>query len=204
MPKSRKSTKTGKRRARKLKGKGVKEILGKAKAFLKRTKLISNTADSLKPYLPAYAYPISTLAKSYGYGKKRTGMKRTGRRKLRGRGFMDFLKKANNFLKKTKVISTVGNALGTVLPIAGTVGKIAGSAGYGRPRRRGMKGRGINPQMGSGYGGTSSYSTGVVGMGRQRRGKRSMRGRGIGHLYTPYTSVGIPGAAVYSAGKISF
>lgn len=202
---------TRKRRVRKLKGKGIKEILGKAKAFLKRTKLISSTADAMKSHVPALAYPISTLAKSYGYGSKKRTRKgtrkgtRVGKRNLRGKGFMDFLKKANDFLKKTKIISTIGNAVGTVLPVAGTIGRVAGAAGYGKRRTR-TRGRGINPQMGDGFGGTAKFSAGVVGMGRKggKYGKRSMRGKGIGHLYTPYSSVGIPGAAVYSTGKVLF
>ena len=71
--------------------------------------------------------------------KRRASGSKTSRRPKRGEGFMDILKSANNFLKKTKLISTVAGALGG-LPggfggIAGTVGNVAGSMGYGRRRR---------------------------------------------------------------------
>ena len=72
---------------------------------------------------------------------------RVGRRRQRGRGFMDFLGKANNFLKSSKLVSTVGNALGAAgVPLAGQIGSVAGRFGYGRKRMgRGLRlaGRGI-------------------------------------------------------------
>ena len=58
-------------------------------------------------------------------------------RRMRGGGFMDFLGKANNFLKSSKLVSTVGNALGAAgVPFASTIGNAAGSFGYGRRRHR--------------------------------------------------------------------
>ena len=61
------------------------------------------------------------------------------RRKMRGRGFADFLSKANNFLKSSKLVSTVGSALGAAgLPFASQIGSVAGSLGYGR-RGRGLR-----------------------------------------------------------------
>lgn len=55
---------------------------------------------------------------------------------------MDWLGKANNFLKSSKLVSTVGNALGSAgVPFASQIGNIAGSLGYGRSRVR--KGRGL-------------------------------------------------------------
>lgn len=60
------------------------------------------------------------------------------RRKMRGRGFMDFLGKANDFLKNSKLISTVGSALGSAgVPFASQIGSAAGAFGYGRRRRIG-------------------------------------------------------------------
>ncbi len=53
---------------------------------------------------------------------------------------MDFLGKANSFLRNSKLVSTVGNALGSAgVPFASQIGNIAGSLGYGRKsmRRRG-------------------------------------------------------------------
>ena len=63
------------------------------------------------------------------------------RRRMHGGGpIMNFLGKANDFLRKNKIISTVGNALGSLgVPLAGTIGSAAAGLGYGRRRyhRRG-------------------------------------------------------------------
>ena len=57
-------------------------------------------------------------------------------RRMRGKGFMDFLGKANNFLKSSKLVSTIGSALGSAgIPFASQIGSVAGSLGYGRRRR---------------------------------------------------------------------
>lgn len=60
-------------------------------------------------------------------------------RKLKGRGFLDFLGSANNFLKKTQILSKLGGIYGaTGLPGASLVGTAAGIGsrlGYGRKRR---------------------------------------------------------------------
>ena len=58
-----------------------------------------------------------------------------------GRGkFMNFLKKASKFLKKTKLLSKLGKAYGsTSAPFSKHIGKAAGFAdqlGYGRRRKR--------------------------------------------------------------------
>ena len=61
---------------------------------------------------------------------------RRKRHHMRGRGFMDFIKKAGSFLKKTGLVSTIGNALGAAgVPYASQIGSLAGKAGYGRRRR---------------------------------------------------------------------
>ena len=57
---------------------------------------------------------------------------------------MDFVKKANKFLRKTQIVSKLGNAYSKYgslagLPYTGMVGKVASGAasmGYGRRRRR--------------------------------------------------------------------
>lgn len=55
---------------------------------------------------------------------------------------MDFL--ANNFLKNSKLVSTVGSALGAAgVPFASQIGSVAGALGYGR-RYRGYRGYGLN------------------------------------------------------------
>ena len=49
---------------------------------------------------------------------------------------MDFLGKANNFLKNSKLVSTVGSALGAAgIPFASQIGSVAGALGYGRRYR---------------------------------------------------------------------
>jgi len=65
---------------------------------------------------------------------------RVGRRRHRrmhGGGFLSFLGKANDFLKNSKLVSTVGSALGSAgVPFASQIGSVAGSLGYGRRRHR--------------------------------------------------------------------
>ena len=76
--------------------------------------------------------------------------------KLKGKGkFREFLGKANNFLKKSQILSKIGNAYskygGAIgLPYAQQVGMASGAAqqaGYGRRRIR--KGSGLRPSGGS-------------------------------------------------------
>lgn len=76
-------------------------------------------------------------------------------RRQRGRGIMDFLGKANTFLKNSKLISSVGSALGNAgVPYAGDIGAAAGAFGYGRRlTRRRHHGRGLS----------------LAGMGHRRR-----------------------------------
>ncbi len=53
-----------------------------------------------------------------------------------GRGLMDMIRSAHNWIKSNKIISTVGNALGKAgVPYAGAIGTAAGTLGYGRRRR---------------------------------------------------------------------
>ena len=64
---------------------------------------------------------------------------RKNRRGQRGRGLWHFLKKVGAFLKKSKLVSTIGNTLGAAgVPYAGAIGKAAGVVGYGRHRVKGM------------------------------------------------------------------
>lgn len=181
-------------------GKGLKEILQKGNKFLKDSKLISRTLDRVAGDSKRggkegilWVKPLSMLAKSYGYGPKRRTVRRTRRvtGMRRGRGFFDWIKnKALPWLKKTKLISTVGNALAPIPGIgniAGTIGKVAGMAGYGRRKYVGRpRGRGVIPK--------------TVGRGK----RRVRRGRGIGHMYTPQSGVGIAGTAQFSRGRVQF
>jgi hypothetical protein len=69
----------------------------------------------------------------------RGGRKRHHRKSMHGKGIMSFLSRANNFLRKHKILSTVGNALSGIHPGIGHAAKAASLLGYGRRRhsRRG-------------------------------------------------------------------
>ena len=76
-------------------------------------------------------------------------------RKMKGRGkFKEFLGKANNFLKKSQILSKLGNAYSKYgslagLPYTGLVGTASGiaeRAGYGRRiKKRVRKGGSLQP-----------------------------------------------------------
>lgn len=175
------------RRRRNLKGRGkFMDLLKKGHSFLKKTRAVSKVASALNSagIAPKYSGTVAQVAGQLGYGRRRHKSHRT--RRMHGRGkFMDFLNKANNWLKKTKVISTVANALGPVVPYASTVGNVAGKLGYGRKRRRGHRR--------------------ATGSGRRHTVRHHrMRGRGIGHVYTPQSGIGIAGTATYSVGRVQF
>lgn len=64
------------------------------------------------------------------------------RRRMRGSGIWDFVKKVHNFIKSNKIISRVGSALGAVgVPYASGIATGAKFLGYGkftgRPRKVG-------------------------------------------------------------------
>lgn len=72
-----------------------------------------------------------------------------------GKGFMDIFKGINNFLKKSKIISSltpVLSAIPGVGEIAMPIGAAAGALGYGKKKRAAPKkkrGAGLNPGGGS-------------------------------------------------------
>ena len=67
--------------------------------------------------------------------RKTSISRRGGRRKMRGKGFMEFFKRVGNWFKDNKIISKVGNALGAAgVPYASKIGEVAGSIGLGRKR----------------------------------------------------------------------
>ena len=69
--------------------------------------------------------------------RTRRPIRRRRVRRARGGGFMDALRSAHDWIKKNKIISTVGSALGRVgVPYAGAIGTAASTLGYGRRRRR--------------------------------------------------------------------
>ena len=58
-------------------------------------------------------------------------------RRRQGRGFMDALRSAHNWLKSNKIISTVSGALSKVgVPYAGAINTASSALGYGRRYRR--------------------------------------------------------------------
>jgi hypothetical protein len=68
-------------------------------------------------------------------------MKRRGVHRRRGGSFKSFLSGANNFLKKSGLLSTLGQIGSQLAPgkygkMAGILGNAAGTMGYGRRRRR--------------------------------------------------------------------
>ena len=106
---------------------------------------------------------------------------RIHRRKVGG-SFKSFWGKAKNFLKKTKLLSTVGNAIAPALPgIWGSAARAgvnyAKSQGYGRRRRihRRRKGGALRAAGSSKrYGrGCSGGSMAPVGSGRKSRKQHS-------------------------------
>ena len=76
-------------------------------------------------------------------------------RRLIGRGIKDFMSKANDFLKKTKLLSTIGSTLNSTvvpLPLRGIASKVIDygvSKGYGRRKIRYVRGRGLRLAGGS-------------------------------------------------------
>jgi len=74
---------------------------------------------------------------------RRTSLQRRGgRRGRRGGSFKSFIKGANNFLKKSGLLSTLGNLGSQIVPgkwgeRIGKAGKVAGTLGYGCRRRCG-------------------------------------------------------------------
>lgn len=62
-------------------------------------------------------------------------------RRMRGGSFMGFLRGANNFLRKTKLLSRVGGLASMAFPVLKGPSAVAGMLGYGRRRRRGGRRR---------------------------------------------------------------
>lgn len=86
---------------------------------------------------------------------KHTMIKRKRTTRKKGAGFSDFVNGAKNFLKRTKILSTVGK---TLTPFAGSFAPLAQGAtqyldqqGYGRRPKRRLKGCGIAPNVTSSY-----------------------------------------------------
>lgn len=72
---------------------------------------------------------------------KHCGGRKTHKKHKRGGSFQSFLSSANDFLKRTGLLSKLGQFGASILPgefgkIAGTLGTAAGSLGYGRRRHK--------------------------------------------------------------------
>ena len=85
-------------------------------------------------------------------------------RRMRGKGkFKDFLGKANNFLKKSQILSKLGNAYSKYggnfgLPYTSQIGQaadVAKTMGYGRRRTKMRRGGSLRPA------GARRYGTGL-------------------------------------------
>lgn len=89
---------------------------------------------------------IQTLMRSVSMMHKGKGMrmhKGKGRHK-RGGSFQSFISGVGDFLKRTKILSTLGGIGAKLIPgqfgeIAGALGTAAGSLGYGRRRHGGSR-----------------------------------------------------------------
>jgi len=156
------------------------DLLKKAHNIVKSHKLISRStgaiADALGDSKAGNIFRHAhTASSALGYGRrrhrKRTGMGRRRVHHRRGTGIKEWLGKANDWLKKNRVISTVATTLGHAgVPYANTVANVADKLGYGRRRGHGTmrrhmgrrRGRGIGPQLGSGPGGYATAGTGLV------------------------------------------
>ena len=101
-------------------------------------------------------------------------------RRLIGRGIKDFMSKANDFLKKTKLLSTIGNTLNqsvVPLPFRGIGQKVIDygvSKGYGR---RKIRGRGLRLAGGSHRGIRGGALNPVGGMLNRQLVQRSSMAR---------------------------
>ena len=175
------------RRQRPMRGHGFMNLLKKGHDFLKKSQIISKTANALHESgiggkHNALIGKIGSFAGSHGYGRRRVHRRAHGTRrtyKRRGHGAIgNFLRKANDWLKKTGAISKVSGALSGIVPGANVVNKVSSSLGYGRRRRHRRvhhrrvggaihrrvhrrRGRGI-AQSGVGIGGQTTFSTGRV------------------------------------------
>ena len=189
------------RHHRPMRGHGFMNILKKGHDFLKKTQVVSKVANALHSAgvggkHNALIGKIGAFAGSHGYGhRRRRRAHGTHRKKVRrGHGIGNFLRKANDWLKKTRVVSTVANALGGVgVPYAGAIGKVSGALGYGRRRRHHRRAHGVR---------RVHHRRHRVGGAMHRRHHR--RGHGIGHVYTPQSGVGIAGTTTYSSGRVLF
>jgi hypothetical protein len=89
-----------------------------------------------KEFMPRYTH----ISMASPYKKPPAGWKRRGGRR-RGGSFKSFLSGANNFLKKSGLLSALGQIGSQMAPgkygkMAGVLGNAAGAMGYGRRRRR--------------------------------------------------------------------
>lgn len=186
-------------RARRGRGKFT-DFLRKANDWLRKTHIVSGVANALGSAGVPYASTVGSVAGKLGYGRRRrvhrSHMPRVhhviglGRRRVhrRGKGVKQWLSKANDWLKKNRVVSTVAQGLANsgVLPkYTQQIAHVADKLGYGRKRVHHRR----------------MHHTTVVhrGMGRRRHHTR----RGYGYP-NPQSGIGIAGQTLYSNGLIRF
>lgn len=129
------------RKRRHIGGSKFTDFISKANNFLKQHKVISTLGNTLGSMGVPYASKIGSIASSVGYGYKPV---RRRRRMTGGANIGNILRRGNNFLKQSKLISNVAKALeqsGVAPKYSGAVGRYATSLGYGRkaPRRKKKK-----------------------------------------------------------------
>ena len=137
-----------KRRLRK-----AKKVLGQVNDFLKKSKLISTVGAPLAALLPpgynVAAEGLVGVARNAGYGKRGRPKKMMGGARANPsalRRIKEGLKKVDAYLKKTQIISKIGNKLNKHVPKEYKVYSDAGLAvaknlGYGKMNKGMLHGR---------------------------------------------------------------
>ena len=135
-------------------------FLSQANAFIKKHKLVSKIAGEVGKASGPFGQigrAVQGVAKKYGYGgakrprKKRGGEMGMGRKRkvVRKRRGGSVWTDINDWLKRNKVLSTIGSVLtpmaGSFAPAAGALTAYAKSQGYGKKRMHTTRRGGNNP-----------------------------------------------------------
>lgn len=139
-------------------------FLSQANAFIKKHKLVSKIAGEVGKASGPFGQigrAVQGVAKRYGYGgakrprKKRGGEMGMGRKRKARRGGSIF-SDINDWLKRNKVLSTIGSVLtpltGSFAPAAAGLTAYAKSQGYGRKHMTRRGGNNPYPTTNSFYG----------------------------------------------------
>jgi len=142
-------------------------FLSKANEFIKKHKLVSKIAGEVAKSSGPFGQigkVAQKVAQRYGYGAKRRVRKRRGgmmtgmgaKRRVRKRRGGSFFSDINDWLKRNKVLSTIGSVLtpltGSFAPLTGGLTAYAKSQGYGKKRMTRRGGNNPYPTTNSFYG----------------------------------------------------